>query len=78
MMARVGGYYRASLKGNQGVTQVDPLLATIFNVVVNTVVLHWVTVMVESAEEWGKRGQEGMHQNALFYTYNGMVSFSDP
>ena len=34
--------------------------------------------MVEGAEELGKRGKEGRHQNAIFYTYNGMVASSDP
>ena len=58
--------------------QGDPLSPTIFNVVVDAVVRHWVTVMVEGAEERGKRGQEGRHQAALFYADNGTVAFSDP
>ena len=33
--------------------QVDPLPPTIFNVVVDVVVHHWVSVMVEGAEEQG-------------------------
>ena len=37
-LARVGGYYRATFKGFRGVTQVDPLYPTIFNVVVDSVV----------------------------------------
>ena len=50
MVARVGGYYRAAFKEACGVTQGDPLSPTIFNVVVDAVVRHWVTVMSESAE----------------------------
>ena len=42
--------------------------------VVYAVVRHWVTVMVESVEERGGNGQEGRHQNAFFYTDNGMVA----
>ena len=57
MVARAGGYYGAAFKGDQGVTQVDPLSPTIFNVVVDAVASHWVTVMVEGAEEQGERGQ---------------------
>ena len=37
-----------------------------------------MTVMLECAEKWGKLGQEGRHQNALFYAENGMVATPDP
>ena len=42
MAARAGGYYGAAFKGARGVTQGDPLPPTIFNVVVDTVVRHWL------------------------------------
>ena len=45
MVVRAGGYYRAALTGDWGVTQVDQLPPTIFNVVVDTVVSHWVSVI---------------------------------
>ena len=41
------------------------------------VLRHWVEVMVESAEDWSGRGQEGRHQNALFYTDEVMIKLSD-
>ena len=34
--------------------------------------------MVEGAAELVGRGQEGRHNNALFYADNGMVTSSDP
>ena len=77
MVAKAGGYYRAALKGARDVTQGDPLPPTIFNVVVDAVLQNWVTVMTESAEERGGRGQEGRHQNLLFYVDDGMVALSD-
>ena len=43
MVARAGGYYGTSFQVARGVTQGDPLSYTIFNVVVDAVVLHWVT-----------------------------------
>ena len=46
--------------------------------VVDVVVRHWVSVVVEGAEEQGRHVQEGRHQNALFYADDGMVAFSDP
>ena len=66
-----------SFKGNQGVTQGGPLSPTILNLVVDAVVRHWLSVMVEGAEEQGKLGQEGMYQNDLFYADDGMVALSD-
>ena len=41
MVAREGGYYGAPFRGERCVTQGDPLLPTIFNVVVDAVVRHW-------------------------------------
>ena len=54
-----------------------PLSPTIFNVVVDTVVHNWVTMLIAGAEERGKRGKEGRHQASLFYADDGMVASSD-
>ena len=78
MVVRAGGYYGTGFKGERGVTQGDPLSPTIFNVVVDVVVHHWVTLAVTEAEMRGERGREGRHQAALFYTDDGMVASSDP
>ena len=59
-------------------TQGDPLSPTIFNVVVDAVVRHWVTIAVTEAEKRRARGREGRHQAALFYTDDGMLTSSDP
>ena len=59
-------------------TQGDPLSPTIFNVVVDAVVRHWAAMALAEAEKKRERGNEGRHQAALFYAYNGMVAFSDP
>ena len=47
MVTRVGGYYGTAYQGAQGGTQGDPLPPTIFNLVVDEVVRHWVKMMVE-------------------------------
>ena len=59
-------------------TQVDLLSPAIFNVVVDAVVRHWVTLAVTKAETRGEWVREGRHQAALFYADNGMVASSDP
>ena len=77
MVARAGGYYGSAFTVSKGVTQVDPLPPTIINGVVDAVVRHWESVMVEGAEERGEREQEGRHHNSLFYADDGMVASSD-
>ena len=78
MVARAGGYYGTDLRGERGVTQVDPLSPTIFNVVVDAVFRHWVYGVVEEAEARGETVRESRHKTALFYADNGMVASADP
>ena len=59
-------------------TQSDPLSPTIFNVVVDAVVRHWVQGVLEESEARRDLGQEGRHQASLFYANDGMVTSSDP
>ena len=59
-------------------TQSDPLSPTIFNVVVDAVVRHWLMGVIVYAEERVKLGKEGRHQADLFYADDGMVASSDP
>ena len=78
MVARAGGYYRSSFQGFKGVTQGGLLSLTIFNVVLDAVVQHWVEVMAGGVGGQGGRGQEHIHQNALFYADDGMIASLDP
>ena len=59
MAARLGGYYRAAFNGERGVTQGDPLSPTIFNVVVDAVVRHWLEGLQAAKEEMGTEGGGG-------------------
>ena len=45
---------------------------------VDAVVSNWDEVMVEGTGEKVGRGQEGRHQNSLFYTDDNMVALSEP
>ena len=49
IVARAGRYYGTAFQGARGVTQGDPLSRTIFNLVVDAVVRHWVMAIVEHA-----------------------------
>ena len=78
MVAKVEGYYGSDFQGLRGVTQGNLLSPTIFNVVVDAVVIHWVEVMVESADKQSRNRQEERHQNAFYYADDGMVVSLDP
>ena len=56
MAAQAGGYYGTAFKGARGVTQGDPLSPTIFNVVVDAVVWHWLEGLQTAKEEKGATG----------------------
>ena len=47
MVDQAGGYCGATLHGERGVTQGNPLPPTIFNVVVDAVVGHWEFLVAE-------------------------------
>ena len=53
MVARAGGYYGTAFGGERGVTQGNPLSPTIFNVVVDAFIRHWVHGIMEDAEARG-------------------------
>ena len=53
MVTKAGGYIRRPFKGYQGVTQVDPLSLPIFNVVMDAVICHWVTMVTPSEAGMG-------------------------
>ena len=57
MVARAGGYYGKGFKGRRAMTQGDPLSPTIFNVVVDAVVRHWITIAGTEAEKRRERGR---------------------
>ena len=59
-------------------TQGDSLSPTIFNVVVDAVVRHWILLATQEAERRGERGRERRQHAALFYTDDGMIASSDP
>ena len=58
-------------------TQGDPLSPTLYNVVVDTVVRHWLEGLQADKDEKEAEGGEG-HFSAVFYADDGMVGATDP
>ena len=61
------------VQGREGRDTGRPTVPTIFNVVVDALVHHWLILAVEEAETRGGRRQEGRHQAVLFYVDGSIV-----
>ena len=78
MVARSSGYFRRLFNGYQGVVQGDPLSLTIFNVVVDAFIHHWVTLVTPTEVGTGGLGLTIIDLAAYFYTNNGLVAPTHP
>ena len=74
MVARAGGYFGLPFKGYRVVTQGDPLSPTLFNVVVDAVIRHWVTVVASTKEGMGGLDLLIQDMTTYFYTNDGLVT----
>ena len=76
MVFRCGGYFRRLFKGYRGVTQVNPLSPTIFNVVVDAVISHWVTVVTPTDVGMGLLGLKIIDLAAFLYADGSLVALT--
>ena len=78
MVSQAGRYYIALSKGCQGFAQGDPISPTIFNMELESVIWHWLTVV--TGEEAGPEvfGSEFQWLAALFYADNGILVSPEP
>ena len=74
MVATAVDYYESEFTGIGERRRETRYPHTIFNMVVDVVVRHWVSVMVEGAVKQGERGQEGKNQNSFFYLDNAIFA----
>ena len=74
MVAKAGGYFGHLFKEYQGVTQVNPLPPTIFNMVVVAVIRHWVVVVTPSKEGTGGLGLTITNLATYLYADDGIVA----
>ena len=75
MAAKAWGHYGTAFQIHRRATQGHPLSPTIFNVVVDYVIRHWVTVPPPPQEGSGQGLGMSIHTlSALFYTNVGLVA----
>ena len=77
-VARVGGYFERPFMVYQGVTQGYPLSPTIFNMVLDAVIRHWVTVVTPTKVGMGGLGLTILNLVLYFYANNGLVAPTRP
>ena len=78
MVAKSGGYFGHTLKGYRGVMQGYPLSHTIFNVVVDSVICHWVTLVTPAEAGTVALGLMIIYLLAYFYGNDSLVSSTQP
>ena len=76
MVAKAGGYFGRTFKGYQCVKQGNPRSLTIFKVVVDAVILHWVTVVPPSEAVTGGLGLTIIDLAEYFYAHDGLMAFT--
>ena len=65
-------------KGYKGVTQGNPLPPTIFNVAVDAIIRHWMTVVTPTEAGMGGLGLTIIDLAAYFYTDNDFMELTQP
>ena len=78
MISRAGRYFGLPFKGYRGMTQGYPMSPTLFNVVVDTVIHHWVAVVVATKEGMEVLGMSIWYLAGYFYADNGLASLTQP
>ena len=78
MVAKSGGYFGRPFKGCRWVTQGNPLSPTIFNLVVDAVIHHWVTVVTPTEAGTGGLGLTIIDLVAYLYSDDGLVVSTQP
>ena len=74
IVARSGRYYGTLLKIHEGVTYGDTLSPTIFNMVEDAVIWHWVTLLSGEEEVPDGFGWSFQLPVACFYADNGIIA----
>ena len=78
MVSLATGYYREAFQVVRVVTWGDLLYPTIFNMVVDSVVQHWVLMVAGGSGVQNGWGRDMLHRTYFFYADNSVVASTDP
>ena len=78
MVARAGGYFGRPFKGHQCVTHGDPLSPTIFNVVADAVIRHWLMLVTPTDAGTGVLVLTIIELAAYLYADDGLIALTQP
>ena len=78
MVAKADGYFGHPFNGFQCVTQGDPLYPTIFNVVMDAIIHHWVRLVMPTEAGMGGLGLTIIDLPKYFYADYDLVTSTQP
>ena len=78
MVERVRGYYGPPFEVYHGVTQGDSLSTTFFNMVMDAVIRHWVTVVAKTEACTEGLGLSIWDLALYLYADNGLITSTQP
>ena len=78
MVSRASGYYGIPFKGFRGVTQGDPLSPKLFNVVVDTVIRHFMMIVAEKSVGPEVFDRTVQRMASFFYAGDGLLALTQP
>ena len=74
MVFREGHYYGVPFKGSRGVTRGNPMSLTIFNMVVDAFICHWVTLVSREDAALEGFGRAVKNMATLFHVDNRLLA----
>ena len=77
-VVRQNDYFGDPLRPTRGVTQGDIVSPTVFNIVVDAIVRHWLALTVDDGSETNGRGVSVRELLVLFYADDGLIASRNP
>jgi retron-type reverse transcriptase len=74
VVAKQGGHFGMAFPATRGVMQGDIVSPTIFNIVVDAIVRHWLNLVLDDGSEVNGFGRTVREQLVLFYADDGLLA----